>query len=171
PGGAIMLPLQFDRADQRVVLQSLLRQAAGYVLTPKAPGSAIGSDFGAIYILATSSTSAGATYVPPPPVTPSIQPPTAGSPNDEIPPIVPYVEGAAAEAPAAEAPAAPERFTPPPGTSPFGSRTYSPFGTTTPQPDNTPGRAPVAPGTTAPPPAGGQAPTRNPAAPPPGQSF
>src|SRR5690606_4451683 len=69
PGGAIMLPLQFDRADQRVVLQSLLRQAAGYVLTPKAPGSTTASDFGAIYILATSSTSAGATYVPPPPVT------------------------------------------------------------------------------------------------------
>lgn len=145
PGGAIMLPMQFDNAEQRVVLQSLLRQAAGYVLTPKPAGSSAPSDYGTIYILARSTASEG-TYMPPPVPTPSVQPPTSGFPDDEIPPIGPLTDDAASEPAVQTQPAE----APPPNTSPFGSRTYSPF-TTTPRQGTVPGMTPTAPGRTAPP--------------------
>src|SRR5690606_14742826 len=62
----LAVPIQFEQAEQSRVLQSLLREAAGYVLTPKRAGSQSASDYETIYILATSNPIAGA-YVPPPP--------------------------------------------------------------------------------------------------------
>jgi hypothetical protein len=157
PGGAIMLPVQFDHADQRVVLQSLLRQAAGYVLTPRPADSTAPSDYGTIYILARSSASSGS-YVPPVQAPTSLlQPPTSGFPDDEIPPVSPADEPAESE-PAAE----PAPTTPPPGVSPFGSRTYNPFVTSSPGPANTPGMTPLAPGQSTPP-APGTTPATQPA--------
>jgi hypothetical protein len=138
PGGAIMLPLQFEHATQSAVLESLLRQAAGYVLTPKRPGVQSASNYETIYILATSNPVAGA-YVPPP--TSSLLP-TTGAPDDELPPVVPIPTQSGA--PARQAPPQPA------SSSPFGSRTNSPFVSITPVPS--PGT--VAPGTPVTPPPG-----------------
>ena len=115
PGGAIMMPLQFESAEQSVVLQALLRSAAGYVLTPRRPGSASASNYETIYILATSNPVAGP-YVPPPTTVANL--PTVGSPDSELPP-------AAAIPPPAQAPSS---ATPPAGrsSSPF-TRSSSPF--------------------------------------------
>lgn len=151
PGGAIMVPLQFERAAQRTVLQSLLRQAAGYVLTPKPADRRTVSDYGAIYILATSHAVEGA-YVPSPQT--SMSPlPTAGSPDDEIPPVLPIVPAArdSFEPPVASTPAPQTDQTP--GRSPFGSRTDNPFARTpaaVPAPAT--GAPTAAPGAVTPPP-------------------
>lgn len=115
PGGAIMLPLQFENASQSTVLETLLRPAAGYVLTPRRAGARSASNYETIYILATSNPVAGA-YVPPP--TASFVP-TAGAPDDELPPVVPIPTQSSA--PARQAPPQPA------SSSPFGSRTNSPF--------------------------------------------
>jgi hypothetical protein len=91
-GAPIPIPVMFDHAPQAAVLESLLRQAAGYVLTPKRAGSASPSNYDVIYILATSTATAppAAAYSAPvyQPVmaTPIV---TAGSPDDEIPPAQP----------------------------------------------------------------------------------
>jgi hypothetical protein len=161
PGGAIMLPLQFEHATQSAVLESLLRQAAGYVLTPKRAGAQSASNYETIYILATSNPVAGA-YVPPP--TASFLP-TTGAPDDELPPVVPIPAQSGA----------PARPPQPASSSPFGSRTNSPFVSITP----VSGPGTVAPGTAAPAPGvtpGGvmqgpavpQPPTNAPGAPPSG---
>jgi hypothetical protein len=84
-GGPINVPVQYERESQKKVLESLLRQAAGYVLTPKRAGSTIVSNYETIYILATSSPS-GSAYVPPASaMVPAMTMPTPGSPEDEIP--------------------------------------------------------------------------------------
>jgi hypothetical protein len=170
-GGAIMLPLQFENATQARVLESLLRQAAGYVLTPKLAGVQSASNYDTIYILPTSHPVAGA-YVPPPST--SALTPAFGSPDDELPPVTPIPIQEPAAAPA-----------PQPGMSsnPFGSRSTSPFVSITPVPGSTaPGAVTPAPGMApqpqpgavpSPPPAPGRAPTGAgvpivPVAPPPG---
>lgn len=85
-GGPLPVPIQYERESQKKVLESLLRQAAGYVLTPRRTGSTIVSNYETIYILATSAPVGGA-YVPPPgPAVPAMTMPTPGSPEDEIPP-------------------------------------------------------------------------------------
>lgn len=121
-GGVIMMPLQFERATQSAVLGSLLRQAAGYVLTPKRAGSPGGSNYETIFILATSNPVAGP-YIPPPVTVPSLLP-TTGSPDDELPPVVPIRDPE--PNPSTQTPAQA------PSSNPFGSRSTSPFGTTTP---------------------------------------
>jgi len=144
PGGAIMLPLQFEHASQSAVLESLLRQAAGYVLTPRRPGVQSASNYETVYILATSNPVAGA-YVPPP-ATPSLIP-TTGAPDDELPPVVPIPVQSATQ------PQGPPSQ-PPPSSSPFGSRTQSsPFVSITPVPGPT-----AAPGTVTSTPAPGSVP-------------
>jgi hypothetical protein len=86
-GGPIPVPVQYERESQKKVLESLLRQAAGYVLTPKRAGSTIVSNYETIYILATSAPVGGA-YVPPAgPTIPVMTMPTPGSPEDEIPAV------------------------------------------------------------------------------------
>lgn len=87
PGGPLPTPIQFEHATQQAVLESLLRAAAGFALTPKRAGSSGVSNFETIYILATSSPVASA-YVPPP-ATPTMMMPTPGAPDDELPPVVP----------------------------------------------------------------------------------
>ena len=131
-GGAIMLPLQFENAAQTDVLRSLLRSAAGYVLTPQRAGVQSASHYETIYILATSNPVAGA-YIPPP-APPAMPMPTTGGPDDELPPVVPV-------APTQSVTQQPEA----PPANPFGSRSTSPFVTITP----VPGTA-TAPGTVTP---------------------
>jgi hypothetical protein len=117
PGGALMLPLQFEQASQSTVLATLLRQAAGYVLTPQRAGARSASRYETIYILATSATVASA-YVPPPAAT-GPPPPTTGVPDSELPPVVPIPmqpTGAMQQAPP-----------PAPGSSTFPARTNSSF--------------------------------------------
>lgn len=129
-GGAIMLPLLFEDARQSDVLQSLLKSAAGYVLTPQRPGARSASNYETIYILATSNPTAGG-FVPPPPASAAVPPPTVGSPEDELPPVlpVPTLPARPAAAPGAAPPAPPAA-----PANPFGSRTSSPFGSVTPAP-------------------------------------
>jgi len=115
-GGAIMLPLQFERASQSAVLQSLLRQAAGYVLTPRRAASQSASNYETIFILPTSNPTTAA-YVPPP-ANSSALVPTRGVPDDELPPVVPIPNGTAAP---------PQSMPSGPATSnPFGSRSSAP---------------------------------------------
>jgi len=116
PGGALMLPLQFEQASQSAVLGTLLRQAAGYVLTPQRAGAQSTSRYETIYILATSTPVASA-YVPP--TAAAGPPPTTGVPDNELPPVVPIPmqpTGSAQQAPP-----------PAPGSSTFPSRINSPF--------------------------------------------
>jgi len=91
-GAPIAIPVMFDHAPQAAVLESLLRQAAGYVLTPRRTASVGPSNYDVIYILATSTATApspayGSTSFQPAPIAAPIV--TAGSPDDEIPPVQP----------------------------------------------------------------------------------
>lgn len=86
-GGPLAVPVQYEKESQKRVLESLLRQAAGFVLTPKRAGATTVSNYETIYILATSSP-VGGPYVPPPPPVASMPLPTAGAPEDEIPAVV-----------------------------------------------------------------------------------
>jgi hypothetical protein len=115
PGGALMVPLQFEQASQSTVLATLLRQAAGYVLTPQRPGAQSASKYETIYILATSTPVASA-YVPPPAAA-GPPPPTTGVPDNELPPVVPIPM----------LPAGQQAPPPAPGASTFPSRVNSPF--------------------------------------------
>ena len=147
-GGPSMVPVQFDRADQRAVLDSLLRQAAGYTLTPQRDGSPSPSQFEVIYILATTqpSSSPYMAGVPtaPPPVVP-------GSPDDELPPVGPPImqgQQPQPQAPPMRPPTTPNSpfvpIVPIGGTSPAGNRGTTP-GPTSPGPVS-PG--PMGPGPT-----------------------
>jgi hypothetical protein len=127
-GGPLTVPLQFERAPQGKVLESLLRQAAGFVLTPRRAGSQAISNYETIYILATSTASAG-TYVPPVTVPPAVMPmPTPGSPEDEIP-------GVGLQPGMRPDPPAPPQQAPPPGPGVPGMAP----GTAAPRPVGTPG--------------------------------
>jgi hypothetical protein len=107
PGGPLPVPIQFDGVPQAKVLESLLRQASGYVLTPRRPGSAGPSDFETIYILPTSTASASAApftgYAPPSAVPIA----TTGSPDDEIPPVTPLAQPSASTQPDPVSPSRP----------------------------------------------------------------
>jgi hypothetical protein len=92
PGGPLLVPIDFNGAPQNQVLESLLRQAAGFVLTPRRAGSSSVSNYETIFILPMASSPAATTtaYVAPSYTPPPQSPfPTAGSPDDEIPPITP----------------------------------------------------------------------------------
>lgn len=138
----LTLPLQFENASQAAVLESLLRDAAGYVLTPRRAGVQSASNYETIYILATShpvENSFGMSYVPDVPLPIS----TPGAPDDEIAPVTPMVPGPDPETPPASS-----------ASAPFGSRTSSPNVFSTPvrsAPPSTPRTAPGAV-TPAPPP-------------------
>jgi hypothetical protein len=110
-GAPVTVPLLFEHMPQARVLESLLRPAAGYVLTPRRAGSASPSNYEVIYILATSG------VAPPPAPLASASPfssrpaavpiATAGSPDDEIPPVTPVrPDNRAPAPPPAPAPAA-----------------------------------------------------------------
>ena len=57
--GSIVTPLVFDKAPQAMVLEALLRQAAGVILTPRRAGAAGPSNFETIYVIATSNPTTG----------------------------------------------------------------------------------------------------------------
>lgn len=92
PGGPIPVPLLFPHQPQGKVLDSLLRTAAGYVLTPQREGSTSRSSFETIYILATSSP-VNAGYTAPVSTASAFPLPTTGSPEDEIAPVTPMSSG------------------------------------------------------------------------------
>ena len=85
-----------------MVLEALLRQAAGVILTPKRAGTAGPSQFETIYVLATSNPTTGgfsSAYNPvsTPPYQSNISSP--GNPADEIPPVTQAGQPAGARAP------------------------------------------------------------------------
>ena len=162
-GEAVTVPLLFEHQPQSAVLGSLLRQAAGYVLTPRRAGATGPSAYETIYIVATSNPSptvySGASAsMPPPPM------PTRGSPENEIPPVQEITGQPAAatpppgQQPATYKPAAPGTGLPTSSVFvPIVAVPSSPFATT-------PNRAGGSGTPTTPPPAGspGQAPATQP---------
>jgi hypothetical protein len=110
PPSIVSVPLMFDGAPQAVVLRSLLKDAGGYVLTPRRPGAPGPSIYETIYLLPAGRSvpmaSFGAPFVP------QATPVTAGSPDDEIEPVRPIVTPLPVD-PAAEPPSPPD--TPRPG--------------------------------------------------------
>lgn len=111
PGAPLNIPLLYEHETQEKVLESLLRPAAGYALTPQRAGVVSKSNFETIYILATSSPAATSFQ---PASTPMTYPmPTTGAPDDELPPILP---------PGAPRPmtTSPGAAPPPPGSEPPG---------------------------------------------------
>jgi hypothetical protein len=91
-GAPLTIPIEFTRAPQSRVLESLLRPAAGYVLTPRRSSSAAASLYETIYVLASSTATsvpgAYSAYTPAPAAVPLVTP---GVPEDEIPPLPPLV--------------------------------------------------------------------------------
>jgi len=83
----IEVPLEFRGAPQATVLEALLRQIPGYVLTPRRSAANGPSHFETIYVVAQSTAVVGAAPVTAMPV-PRVLP-TPGAPDDEIPPINP----------------------------------------------------------------------------------
>jgi hypothetical protein len=90
--GTLDVPVQFERQPQEVVLASLLKRAAGYVLTRRSARMTGPSDFETIFVLPTSSaTAATSPYAPPASAYAPVPAPTYGSPAEELPPITPIV--------------------------------------------------------------------------------
>jgi len=96
--GGTMPPVQFDNQPEAVVMDSLLRAVAGYMLAPRAAGTTGASQFEAVYILATSHPTTPASFGSP--VTTPIVAPIQASPDDEIPPVAVPAPGTGAAAPA-----------------------------------------------------------------------
>jgi len=88
PGAPLAIPLLYEHETQAKVLESLLRQAAGYVLTPQRAGALSKSNFETIYILATSSPTAVTSFQPTSAAA-AYPMPTMGAPDDELPPVLP----------------------------------------------------------------------------------
>jgi len=81
--------LQYEHQSETVVMSSILRQAAGFVLGPRREGTRGASSFEVVYILPTSNPSASG-YVAQPAMPQQQQQPqisTAGSPDNEIAPV------------------------------------------------------------------------------------
>ncbi len=107
PTTMLNVPLVFDGLPQDVVLRSLLKEAGGYVLTPRRAGTAGPSVYETIYVLppgrAVPAAAFAPMFVPQAPVV------TPGSPNDEIEPVRPIVTPLAVDPTAANAPPEPPR--------------------------------------------------------------
>jgi hypothetical protein len=93
PGGPLAYPLVFTHESQAKVLESLLRSAAGYLLTPKRTGNTSASAYETIYILPTTTASASTANSFSQPYTPPASLTTPGSPDDEIAPVTPATGG------------------------------------------------------------------------------
>ena len=100
----LVVPMRFEKQPQTVVLQALLRSAAGYIATPRTAKRAGATDFELIYILPTSNPTQGGYSGMSSPV----QAPITGV-ETEIPPI---------PAPPQQPPAAGQEAPPPPRTNP-----------------------------------------------------
>ena len=146
-GPVIATPILFERAPQAAVLRSLLRQAGGYVLTPRRADARGPSQDQTIYILPTSAavSSPVLTVANPIPFQP-VQNPTAGAPDDEIPPVLPIripesIDPERGQTPPAQ-PTAPTPSASPSGVSIPGVRVV-PISPVSPSPS--PGTSPPAP--------------------------
>lgn len=112
PGTALATPLEFTRVAEGRVLESLLRQATGFVLTPRRTGRNGASSYETIYIVPSSQASSPATasafpaFTPPSPV----PLPSLGSPDEEVPPLQPLTPATRPDSP----PDVPQRPAPPP---------------------------------------------------------
>jgi hypothetical protein len=83
-GGPITV--RYEHQPETDVVASLLKQTAGYILGPRREGAVGASRFEAVYITPTSRPTASGVYVPPQAASrPGIA--TAGSPDDEVPPV------------------------------------------------------------------------------------
>jgi hypothetical protein len=102
--------MRFENRPEREVIDSLLRSAAGYILGPRTVRTSGPSRFEAVMILPTSTPVATGAYSGLP--TPAAPFQTPGSPDDEIPPVVPAIGVPAPEQPAAPAQAAPANSPP-----------------------------------------------------------
>jgi hypothetical protein len=100
--------LQFDHRPEAEVIGSLLRNASGYVIGPRLDGSTAASGIEVVYVLASSTATAGGYTAPPPAYSPPQQVSTPGSPASEISPVGP---GPGGQPPAQQpdAPPAPAR--------------------------------------------------------------
>jgi hypothetical protein len=104
------MTLQFDKKPEIEVITSLLRGASGFVAGPRRDGSEAASTIEVVYVLATSTATAGASYSSPTAYSaPRPQISTPGAPDDEIPPVGPGREG--------QPPAGPDPAARPTGTS------------------------------------------------------
>jgi hypothetical protein len=146
-GPAVPFPLLYEHETQARVLESLLRQAAGYVLTPQRAGVTSRSNFETIYILAASSPVA--TSYTPPANTGIYSVPTSGTPDDELPPVVPIPSVIPRAAPSAEPNRAPGSSTPmsaaPASRTPGMVTTFVPIVPIGAQPNNSPAPGSVSP--------------------------
>lgn len=150
PGDPVMVPLLFEQQAQSVVLSSLLRPAAGYVLTPRRAGSSGPSQYETIFILATSNPTASPSYATSTSSMPMPVPiATPGSPDNEIPPVPDIGTAAAGTVPPPGQSTAPKPNLPYPGAGmpssvfvPIVPAPSNPFTAPTPARGGGPGTAP-----------------------------
>lgn len=81
--------VQYDNQPEAAVIDSLLRSAAGYFVAPRQRGPVMSSRIAMVYIIPTSRGTASSGFNSRPAT--AFAPPvlTAGSPDDEIPPVIP----------------------------------------------------------------------------------
>ncbi len=79
--------LQYEHQPESVVMSSILRQAAGFMLGPRREGTRGASSFEVVYILPTSNPSAGGYMSQPTMPQPQQQVTTQGNPDDELAPV------------------------------------------------------------------------------------
>jgi len=79
--------LQYEHQAETVVMSSILRQAAGFMLGPRREGTRGASSLEVVYILATSNPSAGGYMSQPAMPQQQQQITTQGNPDDEIAPV------------------------------------------------------------------------------------
>lgn len=138
PASPLAVPLQFENRPETEVLAALLRSAAGYIVSPRLEGQPGISRVGAVYIVATSTATAAPTTFAPA-FSSAPVPLVGGSPDDELPPVVPPGLSNAGQPTPQQPPSASQPSSPfvggPGGV--FGSRTPAPApGATTPAPES-----------------------------------
>jgi hypothetical protein len=79
--------LQYEHQSETVVMSSILRQAAGFMLGPRREGTRGASSFEVVYILPTSNPSAGGYMSQPAMPQQQQQITTQGNPDDELAPV------------------------------------------------------------------------------------
>jgi hypothetical protein len=142
-----LLPVQFENVPELRVLDSLLRSAAGVVMSPRTTRTTGASSFEVVQILAKSTATTSSSYAPPMNAYPApIQ--TPGSPDDEIPPVTPVVNQAP---PRANEPQVPGNRPPAPTAGVPGSGVFVPIQPVTPAPTTGTGSGTGRGGTTPPP--------------------
>lgn len=117
PGSPLPTQIEFTRTAENRVIESILRQATGFILTPRRPDRDGPSSYETVYVVASSQTTAVAApafqaFTPAPAPLP-----TTGSPDDEVPPIAPPLGILPAPRAPADAPARPSTAAPPPRTT------------------------------------------------------